>query len=51
MPDYEYVHTELAKPYVTLNLLWEGVIISILDSLQSNTIITTQVLSISIMKR
>ena len=23
MPDYEYVHTELAKPHVTLNLLWE----------------------------
>ncbi len=23
MPDYEYVHTELAKPHVTLKLLWE----------------------------
>ena len=23
MPDYEYVHTELAKPHVTLQLLWE----------------------------
>lgn len=23
MPDYEYVHAELAKPNVTLNLLWE----------------------------
>lgn len=23
MPDYEYVHDELAKPYVTLKLLWE----------------------------
>lgn len=23
MPDYDYVHSELAKPYVTLKLLWE----------------------------
>lgn len=23
MPDYEYVHAELAKPHVTLKLLWE----------------------------
>ena len=23
MPDYEYVHSELAKPHVTLKLLWE----------------------------
>ena len=23
MPDYDYVHCELAKPYVTLKLLWE----------------------------
>jgi len=23
MPDYEYVHAELAKPNVTLKLLWE----------------------------
>ena len=23
MPDFDYVHSELAKPHVTLKLLWE----------------------------
>ena len=32
MPDYEYVHAELAKPHVTLQLLWEEYV----DSCQKN---------------
>ena len=32
MPDYEYVHTELAKPYVTLKLLWEEYVKSCQDN-------------------
>ncbi len=28
MPDYEYIHTELAKPHVTLKLLWEEYVVS-----------------------
>ncbi len=28
MPDYDYVHSELAKPHVTLKLLWEEYVIS-----------------------
>ncbi|MBT9160970.1 MAG: hypothetical protein DDT26_02267 [Dehalococcoidia bacterium] len=32
MPDYDYVHKELAKPHVTLKLLWEEYVQSCLQS-------------------
>ena len=32
MPDYKYVHLEMAKPYVTLKLLWEEYVKTCQDS-------------------